>query len=939
MTCTATYTTTQADVDAGSISNTGTVTGTPPSGVPVVATSPATIPADQDPAITLTKTASPTHFSAPGTTITYTYVIKNTGNVTLDPVSLTDDRLGPITCPDTSLAPGGSTTCTATYVTTQADLDNGSITNTGTASGTAPSGQIVTDKSPATVTADQDPAITLKKSASYTDFAAAGTTITYTYVIKNTGNVTLDPVTLTDDRLGTVFCPQISLAPGAFMTCTADYTTTQADVDAGGISNTGTTTGTAPDGTTVTDDSSLTIPATSDPAITVVKTASVPSFSAAGTEITYTYVVTNTGNLTLDPVSLTDSELGAITCPATSLAPLDSMTCTATHTTTSGDVDAGGITNTATATGQPPTGPTVDDTDTVTVPAEQAPAIGIDKSASPATFSAAGAVITYTYVVTNSGNVTLDPVTVTDDKLGTISCPHSSLAAGDQMTCTATYTTTQADVDAGGITNTATATGTPPTGPRVSDDSSAMVSADQDPAITLKKTPSPTTFGAAGTTITYTYVVTNTGNVTLRPVTVSDPLPGLSRVVCPAAIVTLAPGASVTCRATYTTTQADMDRGHVLNTATADGETPRGDTVNDQASATVTADQDPSIKIVKSASPDTFSQPGTVITYHYLVTNTGNVTLDPVTVTDDKLGAVSCPATSLAPGDHMTCTASYTTTQADVDHGTLKNTGTATGTAPDGTSVTDDSSATVHAVQKPAISIVKYGDASSYSRPGKKVGYRYLVTNTGNVTLTDVTVTDHLPGLSKISCPATVLAPGASMTCTATYSTTQADVDAGSVRNTGHAAGTAPDGTVVTDNAPHVLPAHQAPAISIVKSASVTGFAAAGTKITYTYQVTNTGNLTLHPVRVIDTKLGAISCPRDSLAPGASMTCTAHYTVTAADVAKGSIPNTGLAGGKAPNGVTVTARSSVVLPFTGTPPKPPPPAPPAPLVPPVEVTG
>ena len=42
-----------------------------------------------------------------------------------------------------------------------------------------------------------------------------------------------------------------------------------------------------------------------------------------------------------------------------------------------------------------------------------------------------------------------------------------SLAAGASETCTATYTTTQADVDSGRITNTGTATGTPPTGPNV----------------------------------------------------------------------------------------------------------------------------------------------------------------------------------------------------------------------------------------------------------------------------------------------------------------------------------------------------------------------------------------------------------------------------------------------------------------------------------------
>jgi len=67
-------------------------------------------------------------------------------------------------------------------------------------------------------------------------------------------------------------------------------------------------------------------------------------------------------------------------------------------------------------------------------------------------------------VVTNTGNVTLDPVAVDDPKVGTVSCPATSLAPGASTTCTATYTLTQADVDSGHFANTATATGTPPVG-------------------------------------------------------------------------------------------------------------------------------------------------------------------------------------------------------------------------------------------------------------------------------------------------------------------------------------------------------------------------------------------------------------------------------------------------------------------------------------------
>ena len=58
-------------------------------------------------------------------------------------------------------------------------------------------------------------------------------------------------------------------------------------------------------------------------------------------------------------------------------------------------------------------------------------------------------------------------------------------------------------------------TGTPPVGPAVTDEDTATVLAVQTPVIDLVKTASPTTFVAAGTPISYTYLVTNNGNVTL----------------------------------------------------------------------------------------------------------------------------------------------------------------------------------------------------------------------------------------------------------------------------------------------------------------------------------------------------------------------------------------------------------------------------------------
>src|SRR5262249_10458888 len=156
--------------------------------------------------------------------------------------------------------------------------------------------------------------------------------------------------------------------------------------------------------------------------------------------------------------------------------------------------------------------------------------------AAQTSFDQVGTILRYTYVVANTGGVPLPgPVTVTDDR-ATVDCPPlTTIGNGDgrldpneEVTCTATYTVTQADLDVGSVTNTATGgvDGTPST------PDSATGGATQERSLSLVKSATPRTYGAAGETIHYDYVVTNTGNVTLAgPVTVTD---NLARVTCPA---------------------------------------------------------------------------------------------------------------------------------------------------------------------------------------------------------------------------------------------------------------------------------------------------------------------------------------------------------------------------------------------------------------------
>ncbi len=192
-------------------------------------------------ALTLTMTANPLTYGNVGDIITYTYVIKNTGTTTLGPAQfkIADDPVGSdINCGDasTTLAPNASVTCTAAYSVPQL---SDSITNKATASGggagPSPSVSITVNKAVK--------ALTLTTSANPATYSKAGDVITFTYVIKNTGNVTLGPsqFAISDMLLNLTNIPcgdsNTSLAPDATVTCTSLYTITEANMSAVSVSN------------------------------------------------------------------------------------------------------------------------------------------------------------------------------------------------------------------------------------------------------------------------------------------------------------------------------------------------------------------------------------------------------------------------------------------------------------------------------------------------------------------------------------------------------------------------------------------------------------------------------------------------------------------------------------------------------------------------------
>ena len=360
---------------------------------------PAVAPAK----LSVLKTANPTTVSAAGDQITYSFLVKNTGGTVVTGVAIADTFTGSgnptvtgvrpasapgltITCPLTTLPLSGSTTCTGVWTVTQANIDDGTISNTATASGLDPaSNRVVSPASSATVDVAPNVGLSVLSTSTTSSITSVGQVAPYAFLATNQGSQTIHGLVVTatvnapgtSGQLSTITCPAATLAPNASTTCTANYTAEQADLDSstGAVVVTATAHSLDPQGTVIdSGPSPKRIPTTPPASLSVEKSADPTTVAKAGDPIVYSFVVSNTGQATLTSISIDDVFTGSgnaaavprrgihqngepafdITCPVTTLAPNENTTCTGTYSATQGDIDAGAINNTATASGISP---------------------------------------------------------------------------------------------------------------------------------------------------------------------------------------------------------------------------------------------------------------------------------------------------------------------------------------------------------------------------------------------------------------------------------------------------------------------------------------------------------------------------------------------------------------------------------------------------------
>lgn len=903
---------------------TDTVTATGYDGTsPLTSTSTANVAVvPANPQFTVVKTATP-NFGLdgspdPGDTISYSFAVKNTGNITLQTVTISDPGSTITGAPITNLAPGltDTTTYTAVHTIMVSDLQARQYTNTATAKAHPVTGADLTTTASVRTPLDFAFSMTLKKTGvldmGTNGQADAGDTINYSFLVTNTGPTTLHDVQITDtvvtaSNLGNNL-QAVAMLEGAKQASD--------NIATASIGTTGQCFATSP----ISLDIASKLNPQNPPEVSgeanlnvtrqVLRMSGTSEEIAAGDKIGFVYSLTNSGNLALNSIIADQPDAIAFNGRVELLATntTDPVGFIFTRNITEDEINKGEI-------------------------------------AAPATITAQSKAKTISLTINDK--LKLADVKAYDSFTTASITPATPqiLAPGQFFTFNAIYTLTQANIDAGTLSNTATATAKNVADQILSKSDTFVQTLTAVPGIaTIKR--AKLDFGTdiqptVGDVITYTFDVKNTGNVTLSPVTMTD----TKAVFSPTAtIATLAPGATDTSLvATHALTAADLVAGQYQNQSTVTGKTPKTGNIsalsddNDFIAHDPTIVQWPSIALVKTVTRvndvtgNGFTDAGDTIEYGFQVFNTGKFTLNNIVVTDPLMpaGISGAPLNNLLPGtsDSTHFTGLYTITQADVNRGHVDNTAKVVGTDINGTNVVDYSDPGVPTADAPTItpipphpvltlvklqSPIEDKNNNGLTDVGDVIHYTFTITNAGNLAFTSVSLADLLPGAIVSGAPLTNFAPNAqSSTYTATYTITQRDMTVGSVSNQARITGILADGSKITDlsdnadptlNNPTVTPIVVKPAIALIKRVlsvvdqNNNGVTDVGDIINYTFDVRNTGNVPLTNVFINELLAGATVTggPILNLPAGNTDTTTfkASYALTPADITAGRVSNT-----------------------------------------------
>ncbi len=636
-----TYAITQSDIDTfgggdGDIDNTVSVTTNE---LPTI-TDSAEVAITQAPAFTVAKTVDKISVSTP-TVLSYEIVVANTGNQTLTGVTLVDSLpdgsnaslVGPANDVGIagSLDVNESWVYTATYNVTQSDLDNGaSLINTVVATANETGSQAQSDNAQSTVS--RLPAMQVVKTVDVVNINAPST-LNYSITVENTGNVTLNNIqisdTMPDGTAGVLLGPAVDVGVanaidvGEAWTYTTTYAATQNDVDAvSDLENSVSVTSDETGATPVSDNAITSI--TSEPSMSVTKLVDAASMNGPGT-LNYQILIENTGNVSLSNVVPVDTLPDGTT--AVLIGPLadtglqgqidvgETWEYTTSYSLSQSEIDLGMTrTNMVDVTSTETGGDTFSDNVQTTL--TRSPAFTVAKAVDAASITEPG-VLNYIITVENTGNTSLSNIVVTDTmpdgSVVLVTGPVSDvgvigvLDVNEIWTYETQYSATQADLNAGlALTNTVDVS----TDEAGTLQSSAVTTVSQQPDIRISKTNVEPNFTTNGDVVNYTLIITNSGNVELSNIVVSDAVADAGSLNCTFTMpFSLVPGQQTTCSASRTITTLDVANTFVDNQASVGGLDTAGNDV-EALSNTITV---PMLTVPPVATDNAFTSPTSAV--------------------------------------------------------------------------------------------------------------------------------------------------------------------------------------------------------------------------------------------------------------------------------------------------------------------------------------
>jgi uncharacterized repeat protein (TIGR01451 family) len=751
---------------------------------------------------------------------------------------------GNVVCTDLSMA--GGTAATFSLITK---------VNTGTANGTvitdtASASSSVSDPNSGNNTASASTIVGASAGAELTvtnaaspNGVAAGGNITYTQIVTNVGTLTATTASLTETVTPApdvtfvsvsaaaapgwtctgppVSCTNPAVAAGATATFTVVYQVNAGTSVGTTINNTATVTATNQTSGPSIAVASDTVTASTSQADLALSTASTPLAVYAGNDITYIQTITNSGPSAATTVSFleavpTNATFASVsapagwTCTSPAVGATGNVTCTdpslAANTSAAIIVVvnvAPSITATPiTATSSVSAANSLTSSTTTTTPVATACDLAVTDSGAPSPVTA-GANITYTQVVTNSGPsncstatftesipanttfVSLTPVPAgwTCTTAGSISCSNPSVAPGSTSTFPVVVTVaagTAANTIITDIDTVTTTTHDTNLNNNTAAVSIAVASATQaDLSVTNSASPNPV---IAGSNITYTQTVTNGGPASATAVSFTETLPANTTSVSLSGPGTWSCNlGSLTCTIASLTANSTATFTLVLkvNTNTASGSTiTQTDSVssatsdpnpgNNNASTSVQVADSADLSVTNTASPVPV-QAGNNITYTQVVTNAGPSTATSASLTETTPANTTYQSIVVAAGwscitpvvggtGTITCTnPSFTAGSASFTVVLQVTAGTTAGTAINNTAIVNSSTsdpnpgnnaasaADVVATATQADLITTNTASPTSVAAGSNVTYTQSVTNNGPAAATTVSFTQTTP--------------------------------------------------------------------------------------------------------------------------------------------------------------------------------------------------